>query len=107
MTGVDESWVPPACTLPTAEQPLRLAEFDDLFASALLAQHRPAPTLLRWQLHPAAEQKARELAERETACCSFFTFTFTSTPGHLQLDVAVPAAYVEVLDALAERTPRR
>jgi hypothetical protein len=27
--------VPDACTLPTAEQPLRLAEFDELFATAV------------------------------------------------------------------------
>ena len=28
-------WVAPdACTLPTAERPLRVAEFDDLFANA-------------------------------------------------------------------------
>ena len=29
--------VPDACTLPTAERPLRLAEFDDLFATAVRA----------------------------------------------------------------------
>ncbi|NMO51778.1 hypothetical protein HH310_11305 [Actinoplanes sp. TBRC 11911] len=31
--------VPDACTLPTAERPLRLAEFDSLFASTDLRQH--------------------------------------------------------------------
>ncbi|MGW4959586.1 hypothetical protein ACWEPL_20370 [Nonomuraea sp. NPDC004186] len=25
---LDQQWVPSACTLPTAEQPLRVAEFD-------------------------------------------------------------------------------
>jgi len=34
------SWVPDACTLPTAERPLRLAELDDLFATAVRAVHR-------------------------------------------------------------------
>lgn len=28
----DQGWAPPACTLPAAERPLRLAEFDALFA---------------------------------------------------------------------------
>jgi len=31
------AWVPAACTLPTAEQPLRPAEFDALFTSAATA----------------------------------------------------------------------
>ena len=29
------AWVPEACTLPTVEQPLRVAEFDELFATAV------------------------------------------------------------------------
>jgi hypothetical protein len=29
------TWVPDACTLPTEEVPLRVAEFDALFASTL------------------------------------------------------------------------
>jgi hypothetical protein len=32
--------VPAACTLPTAARPLRLAEFDALFATALRRQER-------------------------------------------------------------------
>jgi hypothetical protein len=31
------AWVPQACTLATADQPLRQAEFDALFATALHA----------------------------------------------------------------------
>jgi hypothetical protein len=38
---------------------------------------------------------------RETACCSFFTFTLTATGGALELAVAVPDSHVEVLDGLA------
>ncbi len=30
----ESGWVPDACTLPTVDQPLRVAEFDDLFARA-------------------------------------------------------------------------
>ena len=107
MNTNDEVWVPEACTLPTAERPLRLAEFDDLFATALREQRRMAPTQLRWHLDPAAEPTARDLTGRETACCSFFTFTFTG-PGTgsadaLQVDVQVPAAHIDVLDAIADR----
>lgn len=92
-----------ACTLPTADRPLRLAEFDDLFATALHAQRRLSATALSWELDPAAEATARELAGRESRCCSFFTFTFHPGPARLRLDVEVPPARAGVLDALAER----
>ncbi len=98
-----EGWVPEACTLPTVEQPLRLAEFDDLFATALRGQQRVTPTRLRWWLDPAAEDRARELTDRESLCCSFFGFTFAHTGDGLRLDVDVPASQVDVLDALADR----
>jgi hypothetical protein len=103
MTPDNEVWAPEACTLPTAERPVRLAEFDDLFATALRGQQRQSPTALRWRLDPAAEPTARELTGRETVCCSFFTFTFAAAADHVQLDVVVPAVHVDVLDALAER----
>jgi hypothetical protein len=96
--------MPDACTLPTAERPLRLTEFDDLFATALRNQQRIAATQLRWRLHPGAETTARELARRECACCSFFTFTFSTDGGDLLLDVTVPGAHVDVLDALEARS---
>jgi hypothetical protein len=58
MTGEERGWVPEACTLPTAERPLRLAEFDQLFATALREQQRLSPTVLRWVIDPAAEAAA-------------------------------------------------
>ena len=103
MTINDEVWVPEACTLPTAERPLRLTEFDDLFATALHGQQRLSATRLRWRLDPAAESAARDLTARETECCSFFSFTVAAADGAVQVDVEVPAAHVDVLDALAAR----
>src|SRR5919199_2651896 len=99
MTPTDDLRVPQACTLPTVEQPLRLAEFDDLFTTALRGQHRRSPTSLRWHLDPAAEPTARDLTQREAACCSFFAFTFTPRGETLDLEVEVPPTYVGVLDA--------
>jgi hypothetical protein len=107
MTTNDDVFVPGACTLPNAERPLRLAEFDDLFVTALRAQQRLSPTRLRWQMDPNAELTARDLADRESRCCSFFAFTFTSVDGAVQLEVEVPEASVDVLDALAERAAAR
>lgn len=103
-TGV---WVPQACSLPTAERPVREAEFDALFATGVRGVDR-APGRARLALDPAPQVAARaaELAAKETQCCSFFTFTLTATDGQLSLDVAVPDAHVAVLDALAERAGR-
>lgn len=95
------------CTLPSVELPLRVAEFDDLFAAALEAQERVTATRLVWVLSAAAEARARDLARRETACCSFFMFTFSRHPGgageEVRVSVEVPAEHAAVLDALAVR----
>lgn len=100
-----ESWAPRSCTLPTVEQPLRVAEFDQLFIQAVHKVDRPEPGRVRMELEPTAEVAARgaELVVRETGCCSFFTFTLTATAGALHLDVSVPGGHVDVLDALAAR----
>ena len=97
--------VPDACTLPTAEQPLRLAEFDALFTTAVRAVEPVSPTHARMRLAGPAglEATVRDLAARETQCCSFFTFTVTPHDGGVLLDVQVPAQYADVLAALAGR----
>jgi hypothetical protein len=97
------SWAPEACTLPTAERPLRAASFDQFFASAVQGITRPGPGRVRLDLRPgpATAARAAELAAAETECCSFFTFTLTASGGGLTLDVSVPPARADVLDALA------
>ncbi len=103
--------IPDACTLPTAEQPLRLAEFDALFATAVRSVEPLGPTHTRMRLTGPAGLAAtvRDLTARETACCSFFTFTVTPEPAGdgeaLTLDIQVPAAYADVLASLAARGP--
>ncbi|WP_067563042.1 hypothetical protein [Nocardia acidivorans] len=96
-------WVPDACTLPTAAQRNRIAEFDQFFTTSARAFRRPGPVRLEVVVDPAAEALARELAGRESNCCSFFTFEFTSTAEGLVMAVGVPPAYVEVLDAFTAR----
>jgi hypothetical protein len=101
-----ETWVPvDACTLPTAEQPFRLAEFGAVFASALRRIERREPHWLR--LHLAADQQVeasvRELIARESACCSFFDFRLTRADGEQRLDVRVPAARIDVLDGIVRQ----
>jgi hypothetical protein len=101
--------VPEACTLPTAERPLRLAEFDDLFATAVRRVDPVSATLARLHLTGPAglADRVRDLAARETECCSFFTFATTSEPAAdgeaVILDIQVPAAYRDVLESLTQR----
>lgn len=97
-------WVPPdACTLPTVEQPLRVAEFDRFFADSVHEARRPARTRLELRLAAGAEPTGRDLAERESACCSFFTFTFAPGTQGTTMRVEVPEAHIDVLDALTAR----
>lgn len=95
--------VPPACTLPVAEQPLRLAEFDDLLRRDVRAIHRIDAGSVQLELAPGPEVAARvaELAARETACCSFFTFTLTVAEGLLVLGIRTPPSYADVLDSFS------
>lgn len=104
MNATDATWVPKACTLPTAEQPLRLAEFEDLFAAVrAVTEDEQGAVSLDLDPVPATAARAAELVARETACCSFFTFALIATGGSLRLDVSVPPAHRDVLAALAGR----
>ncbi|MEU3057469.1 hypothetical protein [Streptomyces griseus] len=101
----EPAWVPSSCTLPTEEQPLRVAEWDALFAERLTALSRPALLRLRLDLTggPGVAERVRELASRESACCSFFTFTVATGGDRVHLDVSVDGAHAAVLEALAAR----
>jgi len=97
------------CTLPTEQLPLRRAEFDDLFATAVDVE-RTSATHARLRLFGSADlvAYARDLTARETECCSFFTFTVVpEPPDHVVVDVRVPAAYATVLDAIVARARSR
>ncbi|WP_030774143.1 MULTISPECIES: hypothetical protein [unclassified Streptomyces] len=102
----DLAWVPQSCTLPTEERPLRVAEWDALFAERLTSLSRPQPLQLRLDLAggEGVEDRVRDLVERESGCCSFFTFTTTPGRDLIRLDISVDQAHEPVLDSLAART---
>jgi hypothetical protein len=103
------AWVPDSCTLPSSERPLRAAEFDDLFAAAGSGLERLDPTHVRLYLRGESdlEARVRDLASRESSCCSFFTFDVSASPIGVTLDVRVDAAHVPVIDAMARRYKER
>jgi hypothetical protein len=100
--AIPDDWAPDACTLPTAERPLRVAEFDDLFAFVVRAE-RSQPRRLDLVLRRIVESPARDLARREGQCCSFFTFDFEAVGDDVVMRIGVPPEHLEVLDALEAR----
>jgi hypothetical protein len=96
--------------LPTAERPLRLAEFDELFATTVRSIEHASSTRARLLLAGEAgtAERAQRLADAETSCCSFFTFAVTALQdGQVALDIDVPSAYADVLGALVARAEGR
>ncbi|WP_427893672.1 hypothetical protein ACQHIV_11975 [Kribbella sp. GL6] len=91
--------VPEACTLPTAEQPLRIAEFSELFANHLQRAERLDSRTLDLTLDPDAHDTTADLIARESECCSFFTFTLT---GATTLRITVPPTHAAVLDGFPQ-----
>lgn len=98
--SASEGWVPDACTLPTIERPLRIAEFDTFFTESVLGVSRPERTRLDLVLAADAEPAGRDLAARESQCCSFFAFDFEVGEDAVEMRIGVPAGHVDVLDAL-------
>jgi hypothetical protein len=99
------TWFPRRARWPAVEQPLRVAEFGDLFATATLPAERIGPTELRIHL-PAGNEvasKAQGLAAREAGCCSFFGFDVQASASGIVLSIRVPGSQAAVLDAMHER----
>lgn len=95
-----------ACTLPTAERPLRLAEFDDLFRTAVKSIKRSGETHARLLLagDDTLPARTQRLADAESLCCSFFVFDVsTLKDGLVALDITVPAEHADVLAGLLAR----
>ncbi len=101
--------MPDACTLPTVEQPLRVGEFDALFAERLLRveHHGPHEVSLVLRGGTGVAERVADLAARETSCCSFFSFEVEPDADEVVLRVKVPQAYAGVLAALADRAESR
>ena len=88
--------------LPTAERPARVAEFDELFRTALSRPQRFGPTELRLWIEPSAEASAADLMERESSCCPFFTFELRRRVERVELRIRVPDGHAAVLDVFEE-----
>lgn len=94
-----------SCTLPTIDQPLRAAEFNDMFGRDVENVDQTSSREVRIDLHPDPDVAARaaSLAARETGCCSFFTFDLWIAEGEVALIISVEPGYEPVLAALTTR----
>lgn len=86
---------------------MRIAEFDQFFTDAVLRAERPDRTRLDLLIATDAVPLGRDLAARETSCCSFFGFSFEPVGGGSVMHIDVPVARIEILDALENRMRSR
>lgn len=91
---------PDSCRLPTADRPLRASEFAELFATGTGDVVRASPTRAVVTLPLESLTAARDLGEREAACCSFLTFTTAAVGGRTVMTIDVPDEYADVLTTL-------
>jgi len=84
---------------------MRVSEFEDLFGH-VVRWTRPEATRLELVLQPAVEAASRDLARRESECCSFFDFGFASADDNVVMSIGVPAEQIAVLDAIEARVTR-
>jgi hypothetical protein len=103
MHALEHVLTPSACTLPTAERRLRIAECDRLVGEAVRSVSRSTATQLDVVISPTAAWVFRDLVQREADCCSFFRFNFEPAGDEVLLRISVPPAHAEVLDALQVR----
>ena len=99
------------CTLPTAAQPMRLLQFDELFRRQAHPPRWIGPHQVEFTFADTEGLYAEvsDLVARESECCSFFDFVLERRAEHagnedrLVLQVGVPASRDHVLRAFRER----
>ncbi len=83
----------------TLEQ--RLEAYRQLFADALVGrEHRGDEILFRFTAAPGVEERVRDLAAREKACCAFYEFQLSVADGEVlwQASVVDDPVALQVLD---------
>jgi len=94
---------PIACTLEAGAARAQLDAWRDLLAGAVEGRHRVSTGRLELVLSSDFDQVDAlvRLAQRETACCAFFTFSVTIRAEALTLVVEAPDEAGAILDDFA------
>lgn len=94
--------IPIACSLEADAARSQIGEWQDLVRRVVDGSTRVSPNRLELDLLPNADiEPVISLAQREVACCSFFTFTVRVLTQRLVLVVEVPDGAEGILDQLA------
>jgi hypothetical protein len=97
--------IPVACTLGPGDAASQLGEWRDMLRQMVAGSERVSPHRLELELRADADMASVvSLAQREVACCAFFSFTIEIAAQRLVLAVEVPDDAVETLDQLVSGT---
>jgi hypothetical protein len=93
--------IPIACTLEPGDARSQFGEWEEVLRRVVDGSQRVSPNRLELRLLPDADVGSLiSLAQREAACCAFFSFTVVIHADRLVLTVEVPDDAIEVLDQL-------
>jgi hypothetical protein len=94
--------IPIACTLQPSDARSQLSEWQEMLRRVMDGSERVSSNRLELSLLPDADiGSVVSLAQRETACCAFFSFTIEIEADRVLLVVEVPNEAVEILDLLS------
>ena len=93
--------IPIACTLQPSDARSQLGEWQEVLDQVVGGRERVSPNRLELSLLPEVDiGSVIGLAQREAACCAFFSFAIEIWADRLVLTVEVPNDAVEILDQL-------
>lgn len=97
--------IPIACTLEAGDARAQLDQWQAVLSTVVDSSERTSANRLELILLPGADVgSVISLAQREAACCAFFSFTIAIEADRLVLSVEVPDEAVEILDQLGSGT---
>jgi hypothetical protein len=97
MQPLDDWCAPDVCTLPLSAQPLRVADWDALFAGSVRVVRRmPGGVEFVLDAGSASAASVADLADRESQCCAFLEFALSVRNGSLKLAVTADADHADV-----------
>jgi hypothetical protein len=96
--------IPIACTLEQGDARSQLGEWHEVLHRVVDGSERVSPGRLELSLLPDADLgSVISLAQREAACCAFFSFAIEIRADRLVFIIEVPNDAVEILNQLVSR----
>ena len=93
--------IPIACTLSASDARSQLSEWQGILSHSVDNSERVSPNRLQLRFSADADiESVINLAQRESACCTFFSFSIEIATDHLLLIIEVPNEAVQILDQL-------